>query len=597
MKKYLVYILLGLPWFQPGAQGQDDTESLSCLDCHESLVLKQVVHAPVTESCDYCHTATGNEHPAEQQKGFTLSESMPDLCYICHDTYNEGNVHAPIEAGECAICHSPHSSSFDHLLVARTDHLCFECHESEIMEKKIIHQPVQQGNCQACHNPHHSSEPSLLIKGRPALCFTCHEKTAQQITEEFIHPPFEDDCMNCHSPHSSEEGQLMDLPGNGLCFECHDDIRESIESSHVIHKVINEDGGCAQCHSAHASSNPKYLLDKPTELCLSCHNKSITTSTRKLSNIRQKLDEDHFVHGAIEFDGCAGCHTAHFSEFPSLLTDAYPEGNYTEGKSERFALCFNCHDQEIIEVEKSTSISNFRNGEINLHFLHIHGVKARSCGTCHDMHGSAYDHLIAEEVVFGNWNMPVIFKVNINGGSCFTGCHNEKKYDRVNAVNNSLKNEQVPLKKIEKYVTINEDMQGDSIPSKKFVASTFNLEFKQLEEEFNHLHIPPIYFNSRKTTMAEGAEGVLRMIIDFLNDHPESKILLEGHADKFSEKVYDHALSKKRADRVKSIILSFGIENDRVEIVGYGISKPATTENNKKGRQLNRRVEVSLLKK
>jgi outer membrane protein OmpA-like peptidoglycan-associated protein len=87
------------------------------------------------------------------------------------------------------------------------------------------------------------------------------------------------------------------------------------------------------------------------------------------------------------------------------------------------------------------------------------------------------------------------------------------------------------------------------------------------------------------------------MIIDFLNDHPESNILLEGHADKFSEKVYDHALSQKRADRIKSIILSFGIENDRIETIGYGISKPATGDHNKKSRQLNRRVEVRLLKK
>ncbi len=87
MKISLLFILI---WysnpFTSIVLGQEGGEQ-SCLECHSDIIANQIIHAPAEESCDYCHESNGNEHPLENVKGFTLSEEMPGLCYICHDEY------------------------------------------------------------------------------------------------------------------------------------------------------------------------------------------------------------------------------------------------------------------------------------------------------------------------------------------------------------------------------------------------------------------------------------------------------------------------------------------------------------------------------
>ena len=596
MDKYLFVILLWV--FNPGlvTRGQNNAGSQSCLDCHNNIISNQVIHSPAEESCDNCHQQTGNPHPDENVKGFSLVEEMPGLCFTCHDENDGKNVHAPVESGDCIICHSPHSSPNPSLLVATpTSKLCYDCHDPEISKNNITHQPVREGNCQSCHDPHKSNESSLLKSKMPELCFDCHEKSMQEMTLKYIHPPFEDDCKNCHNVHGSSEPGLLAQTGLDLCYGCHDGLKESIKASSIIHKPVYEKRACMNCHSPHASSQDKYIIMETKELCLSCHNKSISTETRKLSNIRKKLDKDNFIHGAIEIDGCSGCHSSHASNYPSLLTDAFPSGSYAPAKPDNFRLCFNCHDMGMVTVELSKTVTNFRNADQNLHYIHINGDKGRSCKDCHDMHGSPVDHLMASKIAFGDWDMPLTFKVTENGGSCLTGCHSEKKYDRYDFFMNLNYVAGAQPKKIEKYVTKKDVVAADSTETIKLVASSNKIEFNKLLEEFNSAPISPVYFTNRQTAFIDGTDKVIINVINFMKEHPESKMLIEGYTDNAGEKIYDVALSKKRAERVKKIIISFGISSERITTVGYGMQNPAAPNKTKKGREMNRRVEFKLL--
>ncbi|MCF6342567.1 MAG: hypothetical protein L3J31_07170 [Bacteroidales bacterium] len=531
MWKYVLSVFLYVS--SPGLEvlGQnDETGEKSCLDCHQELMANRKVHPPAEEDCSYCHEPTGNEHPAEGKRGFKLADQMPDLCYMCHDENTEKNIHAPVEAGECVMCHSPHSSPNSALLLAspiaslcfechdrdeimkhnvehaavsegdcqnchnphqsnnpsllnapmptlcfdcheeiiqgqtakylhapveddcRNCHfvhgskekklldqsvpdLCFECHDQEeIMKHNVMHQPVEDGNCLDCHNPHQSDQRAMLQSSLPDLCFTCHDQVAEEMKAKHLHPPFEDDCRNCHLVHGSTEKNLLDLSTTDLCFDCHDDVKESIDSPPVVHGAVSIKKTCANCHSPHSSQQEKFLLKENIALCLTCHNRSITTETAKLSNIRKKLDS-RYVHDAIEFDGCTGCHAAHTSVNPLLLKDSFPPGPYAPAEPGSFALCFACHDEEMITAKETNSATNFRNGNQNLHFFHINGEKGRSCKDCHDMHGSQTKHLIADNVAFGSWKMPITYQATENGGSCLTGCHAKKKYSRNNSTN------------------------------------------------------------------------------------------------------------------------------------------------------------------
>ena len=105
-------------------------------------------------------------------------------------------------------------------------------------------------------------------------------------------------------------------------------------------------------------------------------------------------------------------------------------GSYAKGIEENFTLCFDCHDTDLLNVEKTTVGTEFRSGDRNLHFVHINKEKGRNCTTCHDIHAANNTKLIATTVKFGRWDMPLNYLENENGGTCATGCHKERSYAR-----------------------------------------------------------------------------------------------------------------------------------------------------------------------
>ncbi|HEU4608302.1 MAG TPA: OmpA family protein, partial [Chitinophagaceae bacterium] len=58
---------------------------------------------------------------------------------------------------------------------------------------------------------------------------------------------------------------------------------------------------------------------------------------------------------------------------------------------------------------------------------------------------------------------------------------------------------------------------------------------------------------------------------------------------------YNFRLSDDRARSVSAYIFSKGISPDRIISKGYGETKPVATNETDEGRQLNRRVEFTIL--
>ncbi|MCD4729653.1 MAG: cytochrome c3 family protein [Bacteroidales bacterium] len=426
MKKLIITVFIFLIAFMVLAQ--TGTETKSCIDCHANLMEHNVKHEVATDDCENCHMANGNEHPQEGVKGFDLGDQVPALCFMCHEENTKSNIHPPAEE-ECLMCHSPHSSANMALLTFSPPAvLCADCHEMEMTQKPVKHKPVEDGFCSDCHDPHQSEFSSFLKAEKPQLCMNCHVSQQMQTGLKNIHLPFEDDCANCHETHSADVEKLLIQQIPDLCYNCHD--TPIPENARVVHKVVNDEKGCANCHSPHASEYEMLLIKNGKDLCLSRHSKTIKTEDKILANIGKLLKKGNVVHGAIEGDGCTVCHNPHASEQPLLLNAAFPTGQYVAATVENFDLCFICHDSEILIAEFSTTATNFRNGDQNLHYLHINGEKGRNCNVCHNVHGAANEHLISEKVKFGNWEMPVQFKIVENGGSCNTGCHAEKTYLR-----------------------------------------------------------------------------------------------------------------------------------------------------------------------
>ena len=230
---------------------------------------------------------------------------------------------------------------------------------------------------------------------------TCKDCHSVLIEKKVVHAVAADDCESCHTANENEHPKQgvkgFDLVEKvpALCFMCHN-MQAAIDSAMVVHKVVNDAKGCLNCHSAHASDQEKLLTKDQKELCLSCHNKTIKTEDKTLANIGQFLKKGNMVHGVIESDGCTVCHNPHASEESLLLKGRFPAGQYTSAKPENFELCFTCHDQELLTAKTSTTATQFRNGEHNLHYLHINGEKGRNCNVCHNVHGSINDKMLIE---------------------------------------------------------------------------------------------------------------------------------------------------------------------------------------------------------
>jgi predicted CXXCH cytochrome family protein len=266
-----------------------------------------------------------------------------------------------------------------------------------------------------------------------AACIDCHKALIEQ---KEVHPVAEG-CDNCHvssgteHPKSGVKGFNLTESMPGICFNCHEDLKNSVLATGAkVHGAINGKKSCVTCHSPHSSAQPKLLVKEEKALCFSCHNKEINSDSNKIVNIKQIFDNSKYTHGAIEAGGCSACHNPHASKNSSLLKGSFPKGVYSSGKAENFAVCFTCHDSQMMKDSVSKTATQFRNADKNLHFAHINGPKGRNCTFCHNVHASGNAHLINESIIFGKWELPIRYNEVEGGGSCFPGCHGEKKYIR-----------------------------------------------------------------------------------------------------------------------------------------------------------------------
>ncbi len=320
--------------------------------------------------------------------------------------------------------------SSDDNKIVHSEPNCSECH-SKVILGPVVHKAMNAG-CDLCHVSTDEIHPKEGIKGFklyeeiPELCYLCHDDYRDN---KYLHDPAKN-CLSCHSPHNGEKPKLLSTNFNENCKSCHEDVFNYAENSSFPHTPLGDKGECIECHSPHSSMEKRLLLQEDKKLCLSCHNKTFRGDEKTISNIDSLIQNSSMEHSAIE-GGCSSCHLPHGSDFQMLLYDAYPEGNYASATYENFALCFLCHDSDLLEAEKTVYGTNFRNGEQNLHYLHMNGEKGRSCHLCHNIHASNQKFIIAERVPFGNWEMNMNFNISENGGSCLPGCHNKKDYSRI----------------------------------------------------------------------------------------------------------------------------------------------------------------------
>jgi outer membrane protein OmpA-like peptidoglycan-associated protein len=106
------------------------------------------------------------------------------------------------------------------------------------------------------------------------------------------------------------------------------------------------------------------------------------------------------------------------------------------------------------------------------------------------------------------------------------------------------------------------------------------------------LTLGDVLFESGSSTLSPGAGRNLDRLVQFLTEHPDRLVQIDGFTDSVGTDSFNLDLSQRRADAVRSDLLSRGISSARVATQGYGKSYPVASNSESSGRQLNRRVEV-----
>lgn len=292
--------------------------------------------------CRTCHSAhTGGNFTGDLSTSVFLrvENRASQLCMGCHEDHTRGvgfGTHptggmpwpvpdALIAAGAkaapnsreitCQVCHTPHGSSTDHLLVmgVTSNELCVTCHGmmrpgmfregghaehplSPVVnaeQKAAIERMgtrIGDGEkliCLSCHKLHHGKGERFMLAAdlhNSEMCINCHsDKTSLFGTSHDLRLNFPAEknrlgmtpetggpCSSCHMFHRyARAPEPHPSDAIGQCTTCHQQGRCAQERSLPSHN--HPGNSCVACHNPHETRFGCYLRGTPTDTCLSCH--------------------------------------------------------------------------------------------------------------------------------------------------------------------------------------------------------------------------------------------------------------------------------------------------------------------------------------
>lgn len=102
-----------------------------------------------------------------------------------------------------------------------------------------------------------------------------------------------------------------------------------------------------------------------------------------------------------------------------------------------------------------------------------------------------------------------------------------------------------------------------------------------------------VHFEFNSAVVMESSLLSLDSLADFLRANGDLHVMIAGHTDDVGSDAYNIELSRKRARAVFLYLLHCGVDRKRMQVCGYGKTRPLFHGTDEIIRQLNRRVEIS----
>ena len=390
---------------------------------------------------------------------------------------------------QCTACHDPHDSANRKFLVAPNNFgaLCTACHDrtqwlasshatsnatwSGAGTNPWPHTPypsVAENACENCHRPHTAGAHARLLNYalEEDNCLVCHggNVAVKNIGAELV-KPYRHTVQDYAGVHDAAENFTGTVTTHVECADCHNP-HQAVSSPA---SPPNVPGALRGVKGISASGAPVAAASFTYEICFKCHADNNMLSFAAISrqfpqiNTRREFDLGNPSYHPLAGVGrnpnvpslsppytvnsiisCADCHASddspaaggagssgpHGSRNRFLLERNYTVADNTTETSHEYALCYKCHDRNILLGDAS----GFP------HQRHLVRVRA-PCAACHDPHGVnagqgnivSNSHLINFDLGIVRPNRDGALRFEDEGtfrGRCYLKCHNNEHRPR-----------------------------------------------------------------------------------------------------------------------------------------------------------------------
>lgn len=99
-------------------------------------------------------------------------------------------------------------------------------------------------------------------------------------------------------------------------------------------------------------------------------------------------------------------------------------------------------------------------------------------------------------------------------------------------------------------------------------------------------------FDDWSATATPATRAMVPGLVELLKSYPDVKLRIVGHSDGAGDAKANQKISEDRAKIAREILIDAGIQQDRIEAVGVGMTQPIATNATVEGRARNRRIEL-----
>jgi outer membrane protein OmpA-like peptidoglycan-associated protein len=113
----------------------------------------------------------------------------------------------------------------------------------------------------------------------------------------------------------------------------------------------------------------------------------------------------------------------------------------------------------------------------------------------------------------------------------------------------------------------------------------------------DRLDVSTVEFETGKDVILDVSIPTLEKVLTLLQKYPTTSLSIQGHTDNVGDSLFNQKLSLDRAEAVRKWLVDHGANAKRVTAVGYGQSRPISSNTTEEGRSKNRRIEFIVTKR